>query len=135
VGFKGDFSGIRWMEVWETLGDRTAVIGQAAVEVVGRTPILLEGALSALAGLLLLTAGPKVTRQQGGLEWSWLIVAAIWVGWVLALFLVTPRNLPWHLANALDRLLLHPAALALLAALSLTGKSGKVEPVPPASSG
>jgi len=127
MGFKGDFSGIRWLEVWETLGDRMAVIAQAAVEVVGRTPILLEGALGALAGFLLLTAGPKASRRQGGLESCCLIVAAVWTAWIFMLFLVTPRDLTWHLHNALDRLLVHPAALALVTVLSLTRDSTGAE--------
>jgi len=127
MGFKGDFSGIRWLEVWETLPDRVAVIGRAAVKVVGREPVLLEGLIGALAALLLLTAGPKVSRRQGGLELCCLIVAAVWTAWIFMLFLVTPRDLAWHLNNALDRLLFHPAALALVTVLSLARDSTGAE--------
>ena len=52
-----------------------------------------------------------------------MVVAAIWIVWTFVLFLVTPRDLAWHVRNALDRLLLHPAALALVAFLSLTKNS------------
>ena len=64
-----------------------------------------------------------------------LIVAAVWTAWIFMLFLVTPRDLPWHLSNALNRLLLHPAALALVAALSLTRSSSEAEAVVPGSPG
>jgi hypothetical protein len=63
------------------------------------------------------------------------IVALIWTRSIFAAFLVTLRDLAWHLETALRRLLLHPAALVLALVLSLAGKSGKVEPVPPAFSG
>ena len=119
IGLRGDFSGIRWLEVWRTLPDRAGVIGQAAVDVLGRTPILLEGALGALAAIVILAAGPKIGMRRNGVEGSCLIIAAVWAAWVFLLFFFTPRDLPWHLNNALDRLLLHPAALALVALLSL----------------
>ena len=127
IGLRGDFSGIRWLEVWGTLPDRAAVIGQAAVGVLGRTPILLEGALGALAAVLFLAAGLKVGERRKGVEGACLIIAAVWAAWIVMLFFFTPRDLPWHLNNALDRLLLHPAALALVAVLSLTRDSTGAE--------
>jgi hypothetical protein len=135
MGFKGDFSGIRWGEVWATFGARMAVIGQAAVEAVGREPLIFEGALSGLAVVMLLMAGPSVPRRQRVLERCCLIVAVIWAASIFGAFLVTPRGITWHLENALDRLLLHPAALLLTLVLSLTAKSSEAEPVPPTSSG
>ena len=123
MGFKGDFSGIRCLEVLGTLPDRVAVIGRAAVEVVGREPILLEALFGAMAGLMILMVGPTLGRRRQGVEGSCLIVTAVWTAWIFMLFLVTPRDLAWHLNTALDRLLLHPAALALVTVLSLTRNS------------
>jgi hypothetical protein len=134
IGFKGDFSGIRWSKAWVTLGDRAELIGQGAVQAVGHIPIILEAALSALVGLLLVTTGPVGRSRRGGWEWCSMIVAVIWTASIFGVFLVTPRDIAWHLETALDRLLLHPAALVLTLVLSLTAKSSDAEPILPASS-
>jgi hypothetical protein len=63
-----------------------------------------------------------------------MIVAVIWTASIFGVFLVTPRDIAWHLETALDRLLLHPAALVLTLVLSLTAKSSDAEPILPASS-
>ena len=135
MGFKGDFSGIRWSDVWVALGDRAELIGQDMVQAVGRIPIILEAVVSALVGVLLVMTGLVGRSRRGGWEWCTMIVAVVWTASIFGAFLVTPRDIAWHLETALDRLLLHPAALVLTLVLSLTAKSSEAEPVLPASSG
>lgn len=120
VGFGGGYSEIPWGRIWTTPGYRSAMIGLVALKIISSTPLLLEGVLAAIACLILLSAGAKAIGRGEGLERSCLLIAAIWTAWLFIIFLVTPKNLVWHLVNALDRLLLHPAALALVAFLSVT---------------
>lgn len=111
------------------------LMGQAALDAVGRVPIILEAVLVALTDLLLMLCGLTGRLRRRGWEWCSAIVALIRTLSIFAAFLVTLRDLAWRLETALRRLLLHPAALVLALVLSLAGKSGKVEPVPPAFSG
>jgi hypothetical protein len=115
----GDFDHIQWGNVVDTLGWRLKVIGVAVWRATGPTPLLLDAAVAvAAAGVLALACR---RRERTGL--TALGIAGGSFALVVFAFAATPRELRWHLATALDRLLFHPALFAVLAPFLLLTSS------------
>jgi hypothetical protein len=107
----GDFDHIRWGDVVYTLGWRLKVIGVAVWRATGPTPLLLDAAVAVAAAAILVFAYRR--RERTAL--IALGIAAGYFAFVVFAFAATPRELRWHLATALDRLMFHPALFAVLA--------------------
>lgn len=92
--------------------------------IVERLPIVLSAATRLNSSSLYIMVGSLgvalslVAMARG--QWSWGGMAAVtlsagFFGFVAYTMLVTPYDLGWHIATALDRLLIHPATMGILA--------------------
>jgi hypothetical protein len=116
IGLRGDFDGIDWSGVCEHLFGRLSVIvttTYSALSVAGYTrshAIVWEGVVALMFSLVFwLCVRPR--RRSAELS---IALALAYASVAVALMLVTPRDLAWHVSTAMDRLLLHPALLALV---------------------
>jgi hypothetical protein len=113
LGLQGDFDGVRWSAALAEAPGRAAAVVRALPGLLAGDPLLIEGAvaLALLAGAGL--RGGRPTRIARAV----LAIAAAFTAFALGAMAVTPKDVEWHVANALGRLLLHPAALFVLALL------------------
>jgi hypothetical protein len=83
-----------------------------------------EGAFYAIAGgaLLVVLARERRGAAPAGAGFVWITLGLVLMG-DFAVYLLTPRDLAWHLSSSLDRVLLQVWPLALLAAASLGPRS------------
>jgi len=116
IGLRGAFDGIDWSGVCEHLFGRLRVIVTTTYSVLsvgGYTrshAIVWEGVVALMFALVFcLCVRPR--RRSAELS---IALALACASVAVALMLVTPRDLAWHVSTAMDRLLLHPALLALV---------------------
>jgi hypothetical protein len=113
-GLRGDFDDVRWSAVPVELPERAAVVIGALPGLLADSPLLVEGAA---AVALLAAARIAGRRRPAGGEGAALAVAAGFAAFAFGAMAVTPRDVAWHVDTALGRLLVHPAAILVLAAL------------------
>jgi hypothetical protein len=121
LGLRGDFDDVRLGAALGELPARAAVVVRALPGLAIEFPLLVEGAAAiALFALACLAWRRRPTRAEAVA----LGVAAGLAAFAFAAMAVTPRDVEWHVAYALGRLLLHPAAILVFAAL-LCASSGR----------
>jgi hypothetical protein len=113
-GLRGDFDDVRWSSLPGELPERAAVAIDALPGLLADSPLLAEGAA---AGALLAAGWLVGRRLPSRAEGAALAVAAGFAAFAFGAMAVTPRDVAWHVESALGRLLLHPAAILVLAAL------------------
>jgi hypothetical protein len=111
AGIQNNADGIQWVQVAANAGARLSQIAQAAFRYF-RASFFLAGGLTAF-----LFAAIRAPRS------ATLLAGAAFI-FAMAVFLITPFDLSWHLGTAMERLLIHGAGFALLAACeaSLAGR-------------
>jgi hypothetical protein len=120
-GLAGDFEGIHWGGVWAELPARVSVVIRAFPALLAEGPLLVEASV----GLSWVAVAHLVGRRTPArAEAAALLVAAGCTAFALSAMVVTPKDVEWHVSNALGRLLLHPAAFLVLAALLLGRAKG-----------
>lgn len=116
IGLTGAFGGVDWSVVFEQFFGRLSVIATTTcseLSVAGYTrshAIAWEG----LAGLMFSLVFWMCVRPRRGSARLSVVLALGCASVAVASMLVTPLNLAWHVSTAMDRLLLHPALLALV---------------------
>ncbi|HEV8307180.1 MAG TPA: hypothetical protein VGW35_05890 [Methylomirabilota bacterium] len=125
IGLEGAFHGIRWPEVFGDLPGRLGVILGALPEVLTRFPLLGEGLVGLLAVGIIRAAGPE---RRNRLATAAAALATASFGFAVVALVLTPHDLKWHVDSSLDRLLLHPSALFVLAALLLARNETRAAP-------
>jgi hypothetical protein len=115
LGLTGDFPSLAWGSVEAEPLTRAQTVAGVASDFVLRVPVLAEGAALGLLALLILAlrwrpheASWRNAALGVGLACAFLAVifGALWL---------TPREVVWHARRSLDRVLLHPALLLLVA--------------------
>jgi hypothetical protein len=121
-GLRGDFDDVRWSAVPFELPERAAVVIGALPGLLADSPLLVEGAAAAALLAAFRLAGRRRPAGAGGPVLAVaggpvLAVAGGFAAFAFGAMAVTPRDVAWHVETALGRLLLHPAAILVLAAL------------------
>lgn len=120
-GLRGDFDDVQLGAALTELPERAAVVARALPGLLIDSPLLAEGA----AAIPLLALAFLVWRRQPTrVEAVALGVAAGLAAFAFGTMVVTPKDVEWHVSNALGRLLLHPAAILVFTAL-LVAPSGR----------
>lgn len=116
LGLKGDFSDIQWTAVAGSIFERLTVIVSTVPELLGRSSLLAPGLAAGVLVVPLLFTQYKtgVNRERAC---RGLLSGVCFLVVILILFIITPRELGWHLRTAMDRLLLHPAGFFIMAIL------------------
>jgi hypothetical protein len=111
AGIQTNADGIQWAQVAATAGPRLTLIGKGAFGYFSGSFFLAGG----LAALLFAAIGAPRSAT---------LLAALAFFFAFAVFVITPFDLAWHLSTAMERLLIHGAGFALLAACeaSLAGR-------------
>jgi len=117
AGLVGAFAGIDWSGVARQAGERLGVIvavSSAALAAPGytRSHALVWEGVAGLFVALAIWLGARSPGRSGTLS---VLVALACLAFAVTSMLVTPLDLAWHVRTAMDRLLLHPALLALVA--------------------
>jgi hypothetical protein len=114
MGFKTDFSGIQWGEVFTTLPARCLIVARGFGETFGYNALTQE-ACGALLFAALLVYQRKSFRALISERLLPILVSIIGLsGMIFAMYIVTPSDEHALLGCTLDRLILHPAFLAVI---------------------
>ena len=132
IGIVGAYSEIAWSEVPAHAPRRFAVVMGAIPAMLGRRPALWSGAIGLAASL------PFVFRSRAGWKGRAAIAAGfLFLAFVVAVLVVSPFRIGWHVETALGRLLVHPATFFAMAPLLLLGdaEERRSEPLPAPAAG
>jgi hypothetical protein len=116
IGIVGAYHDIRWAEVPSRAPHRLSVVLAAIPSMLGRRPGLWVGAIGLAASL------PWVFRSGAKWEGRAAIASGLaFLAFAVAILVVSPFRIGWHVETALGRLLLHPAYFFAIAPLLLLG--------------
>jgi hypothetical protein len=113
LGIEGRLAGLDFATGLRDFSSRIGTILLGIPGAIDKQPLVLDGIVCAaiVSGLLLIRrrSSPRPALTTA-------IASACAVGFAVSAMLVTPLGLDWHISTALDRLLLHGATLAVVAA-------------------
>jgi tetrahydromethanopterin S-methyltransferase subunit F len=114
LGLRGDFDEMRLGGALGELPQRAAIVLGALPGLLAESPLLVEGAAATVLLASVCLAGRRAPTRA---EVVALAVATGFAAFAFGTMAVTPKDVEWHVAHALGRLLVHPAAVLVLAAL------------------